>query len=216
MDRTRKRLPRSVREREIVEAALRVFARHGYHAAVVDEIAELAGISKPMVYLYLGSKERLFVACVQHASRTLTVAFRDAAASGDEPELRLWRGLSAFFHFVAEHRDSWVLLHRQAPELSAAITDELAAARASVLAEVGALVRRGIEEGGADARLGAVDADFVAHTLVGAADSLADWMAGHPDETPERVALRLMNMIWLGMRDVLDGELWTPPPPPAE
>lgn len=210
-EKTRRRLPRSVREREIIDAALRVFAQRGYHAAVVDEIADLAEISKPMVYLYLGSKESLFVACIRHASQALVTAFRGAADSGDEPELRLWRGLSAFFAFVAEHRDSWVMLHRQAPEQSEAITRELAQARESVMEEVTDLVRRGIDEGGADARLGEVDADFVAQALVGAADSLTDWMEHNPEEVPERVALRLMNMIWIGMRDVLGGEMWSPP-----
>ncbi|WP_097232445.1 TetR/AcrR family transcriptional regulator [Streptomyces zhaozhouensis] len=207
----RRRLPRSVREREIVDAALRVFAQRGYHAAVVDEIADLAGISKPMVYLYLGSKENLFVACVRRSSQALVRAFREAADSGDAPELRLWRGLSAFFAFVAEDRDSWVMLHRQAPEQSEAITAELAQARESVMREVADLVRRGIDEGGADDRLGEVDVDFVAQALVGAADSLTDWMEQHPREAPDRVALRLMNMIWIGMRDVLGGEMWSPP-----
>ncbi|RMI40555.1 TetR/AcrR family transcriptional regulator [Streptomyces triticirhizae] len=210
-EKTRRRLPRRVREREIVDAALRVFAQRGYHAAVVDEIADLAGISKPMVYLYLGSKENLFVACVRQAAEALVTAFRQAADSGDQPQLRLWRGLSAFFAFVAEHRDSWVILHRQTPEQSEAIAEELERARESVMAEVTDLVRRGIDEGGADARLGPADADFVASALVGAADSLTDWMERNPQETPERVALRLMNMIWVGMRDVLGGEMWSPP-----
>ncbi|WP_234313889.1 TetR/AcrR family transcriptional regulator [Streptomyces sp. NBRC 109706] len=214
VEKPRRRLPRSVREREIVEAALRVFAQRGYHAAVVDEIAEVAGISKPMVYLYLGSKEELFAACIRHASAAMTAAFRQAADGGDAPELRLWRGLSAFFGFVAEHRDSWVILHRQAPQLGAAITEELARARDAVMDEVRGLVWRGIADADADegeGRLGQEDADFVAQALVGAADSLTDWMETHPEESSERVALRLMNMVWVGMRDVLDGEVWTPP-----
>ncbi|WP_228082931.1 TetR/AcrR family transcriptional regulator [Streptomyces profundus] len=218
-EKPRRRLPRSVREREIVEAALRVFAQRGYHAAVVDEIAEVAGISKPMVYLYLGSKEALFAACIRHASAAMTAAFRQAADGGDAPELRLWRGLSAFFGFVAEHRDSWVVLHRQAPQLGEAIAGELTQARGAVMDEVRGLVWRGIADAegdggegrGVEGRLGEEDADFVASALVGAADSLTDWMEAHPEEPSERVALRLMNMVWVGMRDVLDGEVWTPP-----
>jgi AcrR family transcriptional regulator len=201
-----------VREQEIIDAALAVFAQRGYHAAVVDEIAELAGISKPMVYLYLGSKEGLFIACVRRESQRLVAAFREAAGAGDAPEERLWAGLTAFFAFVAGHRESWVLLHRQAPEQSLAVAEELAAARRSVMAEVTALVGAGITDAGDPAgRLGPDDADFVAHALVGAADSLTDWMDRHPGEPPERVTARLMNMVWVGMRDVLAGEVWTPP-----
>ncbi len=205
-----------MREQEIIDAALRVFSKRGYRAAVVDEIAEQAGISKPMVYLYLGSKEGLFIACIRREARRLVTTFREAASAKESPEERLWAGLGAFFAFVAERRDSWVVLHRQAPEQSETVAAELATARQSVMAEVTGLVGDGITKGQAPAvGLSKVDADFVAHALVGAADSLTDWMERHPDETPERVTLRLMNMTWVGMRDVLAGDVWTPPEAPA-
>jgi AcrR family transcriptional regulator len=212
-DRPRRRLPRSVREQEIIDAALQVFSKRGYRAAVVDEIAVLAGISKPMVYLYLGSKERLFIACLRREAERLATAFRQAALrAGDGPAERLSAGLSAFFGFVTEHRDSWVVLHRQVSERSEAIAAELAEARRSVMAAVTALVGDGITAGrGPEVRLGPDDADFVAHALVGAADCLTDWMERHPDETPDRVTARLMNMVWVGMGNVLAGEVWTTP-----
>ena len=210
--RPRRRLPRSVREQEIIDAALQVFAGRGYHAAVVEEIVELAGISKPMVYLYLGSKEGLFIACVRRESERLAAAFRQAAdLAGPDPEQRLRAGLTAFFTFVAEHRDSWVLLHRQAPQQGEAIAAAMAQARQSVMAEVTALVRDGIERGsGGPVVLGDTDAEFVAHALVGAADSLTDWMDRHPGQTPEAMTRRLMNMVWVGMRNVLAGQVWEP------
>ncbi|MFI5659290.1 TetR/AcrR family transcriptional regulator [Streptomyces sp. NPDC051684] len=207
----RKRVPRPVRERQIIDVGVRVFAKRGYHAASVDEIAELAGISKPMVYLYLDSKEGLFLACLRREAERLVGAFQEAArGAGAAPELRLYAGLSAFFVFVAEHRDSWVVLHRQASELSEAITAAVADARRAVMAEVAGLIRDGISDSGRGARLGDEDADFVAHALVGAADSLTDWMERNPGQSPEGITLRLMNMVWVGMRDVLDGEVWVP------
>jgi AcrR family transcriptional regulator len=209
-DTRRRRVPRPVREQQIIDAAIRVFAKRGYHAASVDEIAELAGISKPMVYLYLDSKEGLFLACLRREAERLVAALRAAAAPVHPPELRLRAGLLAFFTFVTEHRDSWVVLHRQASELSPAIAAELARTRRAVMTEVSGLVRAGDAE-----RAGTScpddEADFVTYTLVGAADSLTDWMALHPDEPPERITLRLMNMVWVGMRNVLDGEVWTTP-----
>jgi AcrR family transcriptional regulator len=212
-EKRRRRLPRQVREQQIIDVAVRVFSKRGYHAASVDEIAELAGISKPMVYLYLESKEGLFIACLRRETERLVAAFQGAAEEVLTPELRLRAGLRAFFSFVSEHRDGWVVLHRHAAELSEAIAAESAAVRRAVMAEVTALVRAGIEENGGPARLGDEDAEFVAHTIVGAADALTDWMADHPAESPEGMTRRLMNMIWVGMRNVLDGETWTPPPP---
>ncbi|WP_338696640.1 TetR/AcrR family transcriptional regulator [Streptomyces sp. Q6] len=222
-------MPRHEREQQIIDVAVRVFAKRGYHASSVDEIAELAGISKPMVYLYLDSKEGLFLACLRREAARLVAAFQEAArGAGPAPELRLYAGLSAFFVFVAEHRDSWVVLHRQASELSEAIAAAVAEARRAVMSEVASLIRDGIREStgdgaipgadradGADrghraAQLGDEDADFVAHALVGAADSLTDWMERHPGQSPEGITLRLMNMVWVGMRDVLDGKVWLP------
>ncbi|MFH8568499.1 TetR/AcrR family transcriptional regulator [Streptomyces sp. NPDC017993] len=207
-DTRRRRIPRPVREQQIIDAAIQVFAKRGYHAAAVDEIAELAGISKPMVYLYLDSKEGLFLACLRREAGRLVAAFQAAAGEAHSPELRLRAGLLAFFTFVTEHRGSWVILHRQAAELSPAIAAEVACGRRAVMAEVAGLVQDGVADSAA--RPAAEEADFVAHALVGAADTLTDWMARHPEESPERITLRLMNMVWVGMRNVLDGEVWTP------
>ncbi|MEV7196337.1 helix-turn-helix domain-containing protein [Streptomyces sp. NPDC093510] len=64
-----------------MDVAVRVFAKRGYHGASVDEIAELAGISKPMVYLYLDSKEGLFLACLRREADRLVGGFQRAADS---------------------------------------------------------------------------------------------------------------------------------------
>lgn len=210
-ERTRRRLPREAREQQIIDCAIQVFARRGYSAASVDEIAAQAGVSKPLVYLYLESKEGLFLACLRREEQRLITRFQRAAESGGTSELRLWAGLQAFFGFVADHHDSWAVLHRQAPDLGASLAEEINRARHSILDEVRKLVLEGIALSPTPAHLGGTDADFVAHALVGAADSLTDWMERHPGESPERVTLRLMGMMWVGMRQVLGGEVWLPP-----
>jgi AcrR family transcriptional regulator len=53
---TFKRLPRAVREQQMLDAAVKVFSRRGFHAANMDEIADDAGISKPMVYAISGRR----------------------------------------------------------------------------------------------------------------------------------------------------------------
>lgn len=103
-----------------------------------------------------------------------------------------------------------MVLHRQASELSPVIAAELAQSRQAVLTEVSGVVRTCSAEGVGPA-CAEDEADFVAYTLVGAADSLTDWMVLHPEEPPERITVRLMNMVWVGMRNVLDGEVWTTP-----
>jgi AcrR family transcriptional regulator len=79
-----KRLPREVRERQILDAAVLVFSEQGYHSASMDEISDVAGVSKPMIYAYLGSKEDLFAACIHREANRLL----EAIASGVRTELR--------------------------------------------------------------------------------------------------------------------------------
>jgi AcrR family transcriptional regulator len=69
-------MPRAVRERQMLDAAVAGFARHGYQAASMDDIAEEAGVSKPLVYLYLKSKEDLFTACIRRERAALVEAVR--------------------------------------------------------------------------------------------------------------------------------------------
>ena len=109
-----RRQPRSVRERQILDAAVEVFAAHGFHVASMDEISEVAGISKPMIYAYLGSKEELFVACIQREASRLIEAIGVAVEPDLRPDEQLWRGLRVFFDYVQRNRASWTILHRQA------------------------------------------------------------------------------------------------------
>ncbi|MBG6141721.1 TetR/AcrR family transcriptional regulator [Longispora fulva] len=204
-----RRLPRAVRERQMLDAAVAVFAEHGYHAASMDEIAERAGISKPMVYAYLGTKEELFVACINRESELLMTAVAEEIVGEMEPDERLWRGLRAFLGFVAAHRDAWIVLYRQARSQGVPFASEVEASRTRVVDAVAALL------GGAAERMepGPVKGDLaaMATALVGAGEALADWIADHPDADPEAAAARLMNLVWLGFGTLLTGARWTPP-----
>jgi len=108
-----KRLPRAVRERQMLDAAVKIFALRGFHAASMDEIAELAGVSKPMVYAYLGTKDELFLACLRREATLLLEAVASGVEPSAQPDQQLWNGLRAFFGFVGGRRDgcraSWSL-----------------------------------------------------------------------------------------------------------
>ena len=195
----------------MLDAAVAVFSRRGYHAAGVDEIAEAAGISKPMVYAYLGTKEELFVACLRREATRLLQAVLDASAeeagasageagasageAGVLAEEQLRRGLRAFFGFVGAHRDGWRVLCRQArgQEPFAA---EVAAMRQRMVEAVAVLLAR-------PAGAHADDITPIAHALVGAGEAMADWVVDHPTEDPDVTAGRLMNLMWPGIARVL-------------
>jgi AcrR family transcriptional regulator len=212
-----RRLPRAVRERQMLDAAVSVFARRGYHAASMDEIAEVAGISKPMVYAYLGAKEELFAACIRREADRLLAAVVDVARGIERPpEELLWRGLRAFFGFVDENRDGWTVLYRQARGSAGSFGAELEAMRERVIGVITKLLMLSKERYGSEHTPGTeADLRSFAYALVGATESLAGSMLDQPTETPDAVAARLMNFIWVGFDDLLRGHVWRPTDVPS-
>ncbi len=192
----------------MLDAAVKVFSRRGFHAASMDEIAEDAGISKPMVYAYLGTKEELFIACLHRETARMVLAIAGAAAPDLPPDQRLWRGLRAFFGFVGAHRDGWAVLYRQARG-SQPFAAELAAMRARLVDVVAGMLDHALRARGRE--VAATELEVVAYALVGASESLADWLADHPEAEPEKTATRMMNVAWLGAAQLLDGVTWRPP-----
>ena len=203
-----KRLPRAVREQQMLDAAVKVFSRRGFHAASMDEIADDAGISKPMVYAYLGTKEELFIACLHREGTRMMEAIAGAAAPDLPADERLWRGLRAFFGFVGAHRDGWAVLYRQA-RASQSFAAELAIMRGRLVEVVAGMLDQALRVEGR--QVGATDLDVVAYALVGATESLADWLADHPEADPEKTATRMMNVAWMGAAQLLHGVTWHPP-----
>jgi AcrR family transcriptional regulator len=204
---TFKRLPRAVREQQMLDSAVRVFSARGFHAASMDEIAEAAGISKPMVYAYLGSKEELFLACI-HREGTRMLEAIVAVVSPELPaDEQLWRGLQAFYGFVGANRDGWVVLYRRA-RARPSFAGEIGRLRGQIVEVVAAMVGRAVTAAGRTARPG--DLMATATALVGAAESLADWLADHPEADPERTATRMMNIAWMGAGQLLHGQVWRP------
>jgi AcrR family transcriptional regulator len=201
-----KRLPRDVRERQILDAAVQVFAERGYHSASMDEISDVAGVSKPMIYAYLGSKEDLFAACIHREATRLLEAIATGVHTELAPDMQLWHGLAAFFEYVGTHRESWRVLHRQSISQGGPFSDELIAMRQQAIGLVDALLV------GVATKQGLADnaTESLAAALVGAAESLADWWLDNPDVPSRVVASRLMNLVWMGFGQLVEGTSWHP------
>jgi AcrR family transcriptional regulator len=206
-----KRLPRDVRERQILDAAVQVFSAHGYHNASMDEVSDVAGVSKPMIYAYLGSKEDLFGACIRREATRLLEAVTAGIRVELPPDMQLWHGLRAFFRFVGEHRESWRVLHRQATSQGGPFSDEVVAMRARAISLVDALLVRTATKRGLDEQATRAT-EALAAALVGSAESLADWWLDHPDISDKMLASWLMNLVWMGFGDLVEGTQWIPSP----
>lgn len=191
----------------MLDAAIGVFAQRGFHAATMDEVAERAGVSKPMVYAYLGTKDELFVACLRREAGRLLEAVAGVVDPQLPPDEQLWRGLRGFFTYVGAHRDGWAVLYRQARtrEPFASELADMRRAMVEVIAEKLAATLAGHGR-----PVPAEELETMALALVGAGESLADRLVDTPQVDPERTATRLMSAIWLGAQRQLDGEIWRP------
>lgn len=189
----------------MLDAAVTIFSQRGYHPASVDEIADAAGVSKPMVYAYLGAKEDLFIACLHREGTRLLEAVAAAVEAGLDPPEQLRRGLTGFLRFVAAHREGWSVLYRhaRAQEPSASVLAQL---RARFVEMVTALLADAACAAGHPMPEAALTA--TSHALVGAAEAVADWLADHPDESPEETADRLVTVLWVGAQATLRGVDW--------
>lgn len=196
---TSKRLPRAQREQQMLDAAVGVFSRNGFHGSSMDDIAEVAMISKPMLYLYLGSKEELFAACIAREAQRFVDAVIASADASLAPREQLDRGVLAFFTFVAENCDSWLVLYRQARS-EAPFAQQVVAGRAQVALVVSQLLQRTNPHG-----LDAAYFDAVAFALVGAGEALADRMLDEQEPDPRASATLLVELAWHGLAGARPG-----------
>ena len=156
--RTRRRVPREVRIPQIARIAEDLFGRFGYQGTSMDDVARLAGISKPVVYDLVGSKEQLFKLCLARSAEELAsrVATAVEAAGGDD---RLRAGALAFFRFVDEHRPAWRGLLASG---SAPLTAEMAEIRRNQAGLVAGLLIQGVSSRHASGSSGPVSATDLA------------------------------------------------------
>jgi len=169
----RKRLPRAQREQRMLDAAEAVFARHGFQAASMDEIARGSGITKALLYQYFGSKEGLYDACVERSRADLLKRLREAVTAADPGPARLAAFVQGYFDFVDENRGVWWLLYGEA---SSAAVNEMRSRNADTIAE---LLGDALVDGGR--RPDDDSLQLVAHHLVGAGEQVGRWWADRPD-----------------------------------
>ena len=94
------RLPRTARRAQLLAAAQDVFVTNGYHAAAMDEIAERAGVSKPVLYQHFPGKLELYMALLESHVDELVDRVRGAIGSSTDNKLRVHAAVAAFYDFV--------------------------------------------------------------------------------------------------------------------
>jgi AcrR family transcriptional regulator len=200
----RGRVPRQVRERQVLALAEELFLERGYQGASMEELARRAGVSKPIVYDLVGSKEQLFDTCVARAAEDLEGAVVEAVAAASGIRAQVRAGGLAFFRFVADRQRVWeVLLSGGAAPFAQGVQDIRERQGRLVAALVTA---RAVEL----ARpVDPVRIEAAAACINGAFEGLAGWWQAHPEREPEELADWVADLVVPGLEQV------DPPPSPA-
>jgi AcrR family transcriptional regulator len=188
-----KRLPRAVREQQMLDAAVQMFSANGYHETSMDAIAAQAQISKPMLYLYYGSKEELFGACLSRELGRFIEAVR-ADLDLKQPARELLRNtIVSVLHYIDANRASWIVLYTQATS-SQAFAHTVREGRERIIDLVGRLLEAGTRhpEPGTDFHMMAV-------ALVGAGEAVAARVSVGDADVDEASEL-LINLFWRGLK----------------
>jgi AcrR family transcriptional regulator len=188
-------MPRAERMRQMIEVAEQVFSARGYAAAPMDEIAELVGVSKPMLYEYFNSKEGLLLACIRQSRAVLREVTEQATVGAVGAEDALRRGLLAFFVFIRERRQAWSLLRHEMVLIGTPAAEEVEETRRQQTHLIVALMS-GHFDSGDDLR-----AEAAAEFVVGACERLAIWCEQHDEVSPELATEYAMDVLWGGLRE---------------
>ncbi|MCW2770896.1 MAG: TetR/AcrR family transcriptional regulator [Aeromicrobium sp.] len=187
-----KGVPRLDRESQILAIASQEFGMRGFTATSVATVAKRAGISKPLIYNYFGSKEGLYEACLDLGG-SLVADEIERIARGDSVGIeRGMETLGGMFALLEQRRYLWRLFFDVTAPSTGAIADSIGvyADRIGKLAEEGVAELMGLA--GNDDEL---DISAMTSVWLGIVDSLMNWWVEHPEQTAEQMMQRCVRLL---------------------
>lgn len=186
-----KGVPRADREAQILRAAGEIFGTAGYAATNVATVAERAGISKPLVYQYFGSKEGLFTACVHDSGALIADEIERIARGGSAGLERGLLTLQGIFVLLEEETWRWRLFFDPTAPTEGAIAEEIAGytRRLTALADEG--VGELMHLAGDDDPL---DTSAMVKVWMTIVDALVSWWLDHPGESAAQMTDRCVRL----------------------
>jgi AcrR family transcriptional regulator len=188
------RLPAQARREQILDVAVQVFARNGFHGTSMNHVAEAAGVTKPVLYQHFDSKQALYLALIGEVGRRLLLAITKATAGATTGREMTVLGFRAYFRFVAEDRDAFLLMYGTGASRDEEATTAVRGLTAEAAKAISPLI--------------AVDVDPVhrrvlAQGLVGMAEGVSRYLVElGGDFDPDAIARQVADLAWGGLRSV--------------
>lgn len=188
-------MPRPGRREEMLEAAVALFSRKGYHATTVRDIADEVGMQSGSLYAHIASKEDLLFAVVMRATDQFMAVIKPIA-DGDEPaSAKLKRAMAAHIRLVAQSPEAATVFLHEWKALAPKRRQVVAERRAAYEGELGRIIRQGVEAG----EFRQVDETFVRLLVLSAVNWVYQWYKPGGGLGADEVAERFHEIILLGI-----------------
>ena len=183
------RLPRDERRAQLLVAALEVFTAAGYHSAAMDEIADRANVSKPVLYQHFPSKLDLYLAVLDLHIDSLVFAIQKAIASNRENSSRVAATVEAYFGFIDNEGEAFRLLFESDMNLEPQVRERLNRMTYDCAAAVSAVIS-------IDTGLGKEESMMLAVGIIGTVQTTArHWLDRDGKIDRQRATELVMNLI---------------------
>ena len=187
------RLPRDERRAQLLAAALEVFTAAGYHSAAMDEIADRAGVSKPVLYQHFPSKLDLYLAVLDIHIDSLVFEIQKAIASTPENSNRVRATVVAYFNFIESEGEDFRLLFESDMSVEPAVRERLTRMTYDCAAAVSAVISL-------DTGLPQEAAMLLGVGLIGSAQITArHWLERDSKLSRQQATDLVSNLMWRGI-----------------
>ena len=196
-----RRLTAERRREQLLIVALELFADRGYTATTMDEIAEAAGVTKPLLYQHFSSKRALYLELADSVAHDLLVAIAEATAKAEGPRQQVEVGFTAYFDLAVTREPAFRLLFGRDHAADEELGEALRKVEDAIAEAIDPLIDAGLDD---DHRR------LLAYAVVGMAEgAMRHWLSGRDRSggdgaagEAERLARRLADLAWAGLRSV--------------
>jgi len=187
------RLTAAQRRAQLIAVGRQVFAERGYEATTVEEVAERAKVSKPIIYDHFGGKEGLYAVIVDREMDYVARRITESISSGS-PRQRVEAAALAFLHYVKDHPDGFAVLSKDAP--GSAGRGGMSSLLNDLAERVAEVFTTAFKEAGYEPKA----APIYAHALIGMVTFVGQWWTEARKPSVEEVANHIVALAWMGLR----------------
>ncbi|MEY4360834.1 MAG: hypothetical protein RL391_140 [Actinomycetota bacterium] len=188
------RLPAVERREQLLSVALAVFARNGFHNTSMNDVADAAGITKPVLYQHFASKRELYLAVIDEAGHRMISAITTQATADTDGRRRTELGFRAYFTWVAEDHDAFMLLFGSGPRRDTEFAVAVRQFTSRVADAIEPLITADID---------ASHRRTLAYAIVGMTEAISRRLVEDgTDFDPEVLARQVSDLAWAGLRAV--------------